>query len=461
MPDNPSSHRPANLHRPVWISLSCGLYWFAFSLTRPMISLYAASLGLGGIAIGCVLAVYAFLPMLAAIPGGLIADRWGKTAVLRAGSLLMLLSGMLYWASFEAWTLALAQLLAGLGQMSVWLAVQALITEGPQKGSESRFATFSLYMAIGQMIAPIISGYLSDRFGYKAVFAGYILSSLLLIWSAWQCREEAEARSRQQAAGPAQDSPNSNFGQRRFSQLRFGQRRSALRHRRLWRLRLPASANMAPAGKINAVLRQCLRLIGDRKFAVILLTTFISLFIVDVRTAYLPMHLESLNMSNTKVGILISIGAVSALFVRPIYPLLMTKLKFSWLLISTYAVSLLLLFVAPLLTGYALLAGLIFITGLALGINQPMTLSMIAGSTAAEERGLGVGLRLMSNRAAQLADPLLFGFFTSFTGLQASFLYVGCFLLLCCAFTVGLHLLSEKNTPKPKRSIPLLTDEGL
>ncbi|WP_059050082.1 MFS transporter [Paenibacillus senegalimassiliensis] len=411
----PTSPIPANHRNFIWVSISCGLYWFAFSLTRPIITLYAASLGLHGLSIGIVLAVYALLPMLAAIPGGFIADRFGRSTVLRVGSFMMLGSGLLYWISGGPWSLALAQLLAGLGQMAVWLAVQVLITEGPAQGNESRFATFSLYMAIGQMLAPILSGYLADHFGYRMVFAGYILTSVLLIFTSWQCRDEAPSTAPSKEASDASSLPLENT----------------------WE-------------KIRHWLGQCLGLLRNRSFAVILLTTFISLFIVDVRTAYLPLHLESLGISNTKVGLLVSIGAVSALFVRPIYPRLMARLSFGWMLILTYAVSLPLLFIAPLLTNFYGIAALVFITGLALGINQPLTLSMIAHSTAPEERGLGIGLRLMSNRAAQLMDPLLFGFFTAFVSLQASFLLVGVLLLACCVFTVQLHFSAERSPRSPE-----------
>ncbi|MGP0584651.1 MFS transporter [Paenibacillus timonensis] len=419
MPESTISVSPAMHRNFIWISLSCGLYWFAFSLTRPIIALYASSLGLQSAAIGMVLAVYALLPMLAAIPGGFIADRFGRTTVLRVGSVMMLLSGLLYGISAGPWTLAIAQLIAGLGQMAVWLAVQVLVTEGPAQGNESRFATFSLYMAIGQMTAPIVSGYLADRFSYKMVFAGYILSSLLLIFTSWRCREDQGAQP-----GPAEDPAETAEFE-------------------------AASAYVAnpTTGNGKRWFEQCLKLLKNRKFAVILLATFISLFIVDVRTAYLPLHLESLGISNTRVGLLVSIGALSALFVRPIYPRLMAKLGFGKTLFLTFAVSLLLLFTAPFLTNFYAIAALVFVTGLALGINQPMTLSMIAVSTVPEERGLGVGLRLMSNRAAQFMDPLMFGCFTTFASLQTSFVLVGLLLLACCAFALQLYLSAEKDRP--------------
>ncbi|GIP51521.1 MFS transporter [Paenibacillus vini] len=414
-----SMHRLPQLsssrYSPLWISISCGLYWFAFSLTRPIISLYASSLGMEGIGIGAVLAVYSLMPLIAAIPGGLIADRLGRTFVLRTGALTMLASGLLYWLSSGPGLLALAQLLAGLGQMAVWLAVQVLITEGPKQGSESRFATFSLYMALGQMIAPVLSGFLSDHYGYSLVFAGYTLTSLLLTLAAWRCKETAPDTTESAAT------------------------------------EIPEPAPLTMRAKMAVLFQQCSSLLKNRYFVVILMTTFISLFILDIRTTYLPIQLQSLEMSNTRVGLLVSAGALSAVFVRPIYPWLMARLPFSRLLILTYAVSLLLLFITPLLTNYYSLMALVLVTGLALGINQPMTLSMIARSTAPEERGLGIGLRLMANRAAQLMNPLLFGVFTSFANLGTAFLLVGLFLLLSCSFTVWLYSTTEAGRDKAAR----------
>jgi MFS family permease len=386
---------------PFWISLSCGLYWFAFSLTRPIFSVYAHSKGIDGFELGAVLAVYALLPLLAAIPGGFLADAVGRTNVLRAGAALMVASGAAYLYADGLWMLILAQMLAGVGQMAVWLAVQVLITGGSKEGREGRFATFSLYMALGQMIAPILAGFLSDRYGFQAVFLGYLVINLLLLVGAWQCRDDE-----------------------------YAQRKKAM------------GKNRVPhAGSgVRGMAAQIVRLVRNLKFAVILLTTFIAMFIMDVRSAFLPVYLDSRHMSHMQIGMLVSVGA----FVRPIYPRLMRTFGFRSVLIMTYAVSLLLLFVVPLLQGFSSLAVLIFVTGLALGVNQPLTLSMVANYTDPNERGLGIGLRLMANRASQLIDPLLFGVFSVFVGIRGAFVLVGAVLAIFCLGTIWLFMKAEK-----------------
>jgi MFS family permease len=390
-----------------WISLSCGLYWFAFSMTRPIISVYALSNGITGLQLGTVLSVYALLPMIVAVPSGFIADAIGRTNVLRVGAGMMIGSGVVYLISNQFWILVMAQILARIGQMAVWLAVQVMITGGSKEGSEGRFATFSLYMALGQLLAPVLSGFLSDHNGYTTVFIGYTFTSMLLFVSAWKCQDESFEKKLSDTA-------------------------------------INKTLNLHNAtSSLRVMAFQSSRLIRNRIFAVILLTTFISLFIMDVRTAYLPVYLESLSMSHTQIGLLISSAALSSLFVRPIYPILIRKIGFRQLLIWTYIVSLLLLFLSPILHNYYALFGIVFITGLALGINQPLTLSMIAKFTEPSERGLGIGLRLMANRTSQLLDPLLFGIFTAVIGIRGAFIGVGLILAFFCLATFWLYIRFE------------------
>mgnify|MGYP001175584359 FL=1 len=375
-----------------WVSLSCGLYWFAHSMTRPVIALYGADLGLTPSRISAILTVYAFVPMLLAIPGGSLADALGRIRVLRWGALLMVLSGCLYAAGRTFEMLLAAQLLAGVGQMAVWLVVQVLITdEEAGEGQHQRIATFSAYMVLGQLLAPLAGGFIADLAGYPAVFAAYLAICVLLCLAVWFCRETKAKEERHRAA-------------------------------------LPHFATMFAKSR---------RLLRNRLFAATLWCTFIVLFITDVRMTFLPLYLQPV-MSNTELGSLVSAGALSGLFVRPLYPWLVRRFSYRAILSGTFAVSLGLLLFTPLLKHYIAFLVLVFVTGIALGINQPLTLSLISQSTPAEDRGLGVGLRLMANRGAQMLDPVLFGFFAAKVGMSGAFWLVGLFLLVCSAYTVYL-----------------------
>src|SRR5690606_9708378 len=99
----------------------------------------------------------------------------------------------------------------------------------------------------------------------------------------------------------------------------------------------------------------------------------------------------------------------------------------------------------PLLSSYIGFVILIFVTGIALGFFQPLTLSLISISTPSEERGLGIGLRLMANRASHMLDPLLFGVFILWFGIAYAFWLIGLLLLILSIITIYLFYV-----PKPR-----------
>jgi MFS family permease len=381
-----------------YILLSGLFYWLAHSLTRPIIALYAQSLGISEMKIGFVIGIYAVLPFLLAIPSGGIADSIGRVKVLRIGALLMFISGLLYMFAFNIYLLVIAQIVAGIGQMTVWLVIQVLVTTDKQNQPQ-RIASFTVYNAIGQMMGPLIGGFLSEKYNMTLSFGVYTLISFLLILLVYQLKET-----------DTYDIPDSKINIKKM---------------------------YANGG----------RLLKNKGFIATLLCTFIVLFIIDVRMTFLPIYLQEINISPFKIGILISIGAFSALLVKPIYPTLIEKLGYKVLLAVTFISSLSLLFLTPFLTHFFGFIILILFSGVALGINQPLSLSLISESTNENERGIAVGLRLMSNRLAQLIDPLLFGIVTLYISIKAAFLLTGLLLFVLSIVTV-LLLQTEKRKEK-------------
>ncbi|OMP66258.1 MFS transporter [Domibacillus epiphyticus] len=382
----------------LYILLSGLFYWLAHSLTRPIIALYAQSLDISEVNIGFVVGIYAVLPFFLAIPGGGIADAIGRVKVLRIGALLMFISGLLYMSAFNIYLLIIAQIVAGIGQMTVWLVIQVLVTAGKQNQPQ-RIASFSVYNAVGQTIGPLIGGFLSEKYNMTLSFGVYTFISFLLILMVYQLKETKLY----------------NLSDKKIN--------------------------------IKKMYANSGRLLKNKGVVAALLCTFIVLYIIDVRMTFLPIYLQEINFSPFKIGILISIGAFSAFLVKPIYPALIEKLGYKVLLAVTFISSLSLLFVTPFLTHYFGFVLLILFSGVALGINQPLSLSLISENTDENERGIAVGLRLMSNRLAQLIDPLLFGIVTLYISIKAAFLLTGVLLFILSLLTV-VFLETEKRKEK-------------
>jgi MFS family permease len=384
-----------NTKKSLLFILYSGLfYWLAHSLTRPIVALYAQSLGVSEVEIGIIIGVYAVLPFLFAIPSGGIADSIGRVKVLQIGAIFMLLSGIFYMIATNIYLLIIGQIFAGLGQMVVWLVIQVLITAEKDNQSE-RIASFSVYNTIGQLLGPLIGGFLSEKYNMTFTFAVYTILSFLLILFTFQIKEQANIL-----------------------------------------------INNLP---IKKMYKKSLDLLKNRGIVATLLCTFIVLFIIDVRITFLPIYLQEIGMSPFKIGILISLGAWSALLIKPIYPVLIRILGYKFLLVVTFIFSLNLLFLSPLLSNFFSYAVLFLFSGLALGINQPLSLSMISDQTTINDRGIAIGLRLMANRLSQLIDPLLFGIIAVIAGFKIAFFIIGFFLLLLSILTVILLQLEEKR----------------
>jgi MFS family permease len=393
---------------PWFVILVSGLfYWLAHSLTRPLIALYAQSLGIDEVKIGFIVGIYAVLPFLLAIASGGMADSIGRVKVLRIGAILMLVSGIFYMISTNIYLLMISQIIAGLGQMTVWLVIQVLITDSNQNQAE-RIASFTVYNTVGQMMGPLIGGFLAEKYSISISFAVYTAFSILLVILAFQLKEPTTKRI--------------NMG----------------------------------TYSIKDMYTKSFALLKNRGIIATLLCTFIALFILDVRMTFLPIYLQDIGISPFKIGILISLGTSTALFIKPIYPVLIRVLGIKTLLTITFAISLSLLFITPLLNHFYSFVLLLVFSGIALGINQPLSLSMISEQTSANERGIAVGLRLMANRLAQFMDPILFGILTALIGIKLTFILIGFLLLVLSVVTISLLQAKER-----KRKVPSLKEKAL
>ncbi|RCW77251.1 MFS transporter [Saliterribacillus persicus] len=387
------------------ISISCGLYWLAHSTIRPIISLYANNNGATDWEIGIILGIYAFFPFFLAIPIGGLVSTFDKNKLLQIGAWLMVVSAGLYIISNSFWMLLIAQTVAGIGQLFVWLIFQVMITEGKSKSNHTRIATFSLYMALGQLLGPLLGGVLSDTFGYSAAFMLYGVICILLTVVSYLLKSDIKV---------------TEYKKPDFLEM----------------------------------YKESARLLKNLGFVAALLFSFIVLFIIDARMSFLPIYMETLSFSNTVIGLLLSVASFSALLIKFIYPYLIKRLGYMKLLIGSFSFSILLLYLAPLPHNYFTMGILIFITGIALAINQPLSLSLISEQTREDQRGIAFGMRLMGNRGAQLVDPLVFGAISSIFYLEFAFWIVAVFLTLLSVLAIAMFAAANSRKEAKAAYVP-------
>ncbi|GGG01192.1 MFS transporter [Paenibacillus abyssi] len=365
------------------------LYCIALLGTRPIVSLFVYETGGSEALIGILVSLYALLPMLLAIRIGKWLDRFGARSVTLWGGAGMLLAIALPSLLANIPTLFFSQLMMGFSQICVLISLQK--TVGNLPGDRDRlFATFSLSGSTGELIGPLMSGFLYERFGFSVSFAASaaciaiaLLMGLLISRSAWRSGEPLERQEQ-----PGAIASNNTWGLLRTANLR------------------------------NA-----------------LIISGLVLYSKDLFVAYFPIYATNLGMSSGRIGIILSLMAAMSILVRVTQFYLVRRFGRGRLLFVTLLLSAAAYLLIPLSEWPILLTVLAMALGVGLGLGQPLSLVFALNSSPSGRQGEVLGMRLTFNRASQFGAPILFGVIGSAAGVSPIFWLSGGVLLFGAFFT--------------------------
>lgn len=147
---------------------------------------------------------------------------------------------------------------------------------------------------------------------------------------------------------------------------------------------------------------------------------------VAVRQAFLPVYLQSLDVSATRIGLLLSLGGLAAVMVRPVMPSISRALGGS---ARALVAAMLAVAVSVAVTGaigdYGLLVAVTVLAGVGTGVGLPLSIVTVASHVDARQRGVALGVRLSLNRVAQLAAPVAIGAVIAASGFALGFALAG------------------------------------
>ena len=371
------------------------VYWAAHTMLRPLVGPFVLDLGGTAAQASTALAAFAVLPTVLAIPIGFLVDRLGHRRLLVWGSLAMIAGGGLLLLGTIPAVIA-GQLVVGLGTLAVWVALQAAATL-PTGAAETRdernrrIASFSLFVSAGQLVGPALGGAVAELAGFRTSVGVFVGLSVLLVVV-------------------------THLGVRRATAVPAA---------------AAGAASVALLPGLGRSYLDALRLLRSRAVLITVAASFLALVVLDLRTAFQPLHLQSIGFSPLWTGLLLTTAATASFISRPAFGPLVRWLP------------------APLLVGLVLGVGSVSVAavnGFALGFAQPLTLALMADHTDAAQRGLAVGIRSMANRGAQLADPVAFGLLLAAFGTRTAFLAMGAALLVLSVVT-GLAFVWVRPPP--------------
>lgn len=356
----------------------------AVSAARPMVSYAVLSIGGPPVALGIVASAFALVPLVAALPLGRWMDRLGPAPFLVVGTLLVAVSCLVLPVLSSVSALALDQMLLGLGQVQLAIAVQALIAARVARDRyEGAFGWFTVAVSLGQLLGPLGAGLLIGTARVSAAglrvaflgaaaagFIGFALATLVLV---------ADLRRRAGGSTSTRVRPVARGANR-------GSRRGRL-------------ARVGPVLLVSAVI----------------------VVTADAISVYLPALGLARGIPAATVGILLSVRAGASMLSRLAMGRLAVRVGRRRLLLGSLAIGGLGLLALPLVADAGVMAGLMLLIGLGLGIGQPLTMSWIARDAPADGQAAALGVRISANRLGQLVAPVSLGLMASLAGLPVVF----------------------------------------
>lgn len=326
--------------------------------------------GYSPLAVGVLMALYALTQVFLSLPAGRYADRHGLKRPV-AISVVAAAAGSGLAVAFPVFpVLCLAALLTGGATGAAVIALQrhvGRIVEGPTQLKQA-FSWLAIGPAFSNFLGPFAAGLVIDHAGFRAAFA--LMAVFPLVCWYW--------------IRTAQEVP------------------------------LTEEQRSRPRGRAWDLWREPL-------FRRLMLVNWLLSSAWDVHTFVVPVLGHERGLSASVIGTILGVFAAAAAAVRLVLPLIAARLR-EWSAIAAAMVATTVIYAVYPFMQLALTMGLCSVLlGFALGMVQPMVLSMLHQITPEHRHGEAVGMRMMVINASSVAMPVLFGSAGAVVGVTAVF----------------------------------------
>lgn len=354
-------------------------YQIMINITRPIVSLYADHMGASMAEVGYLAATYAFFPLLLAIPIGKISDRIGDRLPTILGTIGVAIGIFVPFLFESMWALYVSQALVGISQIFINVNLQNMIgTLSTVEHRDRNYSRFSLGVAVGSLIGPVMGGYLADHFTYSTAYLAATAIGIVPIILAVSL--PLLIRKRRTTEIPSK-------GQSSFNLLKNKQLRKAL------------------------------------------VASSLVLYSRDIYVAYFPLYATDLGYSISTIGWILTVMGLASVVVRSALPMLINQLGRERVLMMTLSLAGIAYLTIPIFNHIIIFYIIAALMGIGLGCGQPLSMTTIYNASPASRKAEALGLRLATNRFSQVIAPLLFGSIGTLVGLAPVFYLSGLFLI--------------------------------
>ena len=327
--------------------------------SRVAVSLDALSLGANAATVGTLLALFALLPMLFAIPAGRLADRVGVRGPMLAGSIGIAGAAIIATAIPGLPALFVTAVLLGVSFMSFQVATQYAAGEmGPPDARTRNFGLLAVGYSASSIGGPLVTGFMIDHVGFRAAFGLLALLPLVPI--------AVLGMNRVPFPGP-HPAHAAHAGSRTFELMR------------------------------NPALRR-----------VFLINGMITLA-WELHTLFVPIYGNAIGLSASKIGVVLAAFAMATFTVRLSMPLISRHVPEHRVLTLALYLAALVYLAIPFSRSASMLMLLSFCLGLGLGVGQPMVMALLHTLAPPGRMGEAAGVRMSLMNSMAVAVPLVFG----------------------------------------------------
>lgn len=358
---------PMTLHILLLLTV---LTHIGFAGSRLAVPLFAVDQDATPFVVGTVVALYAALPAVLALPAGRITDRLGFRIPLVFGTAGVFAALLLPYFWPQLTTLYFTATLLGVAFMAFQLATQTLAGAIAEPAQRARnFSLVSLAFATANLTGPLIAGVLIDRIGHAHTFMALAVPLIpAVVIAALGSRWLPDVKTKSEAQrGGVMD---------------------------LLRIK-PLRDTLVASGIVSAAW--------------------------DVYQFLMPIYGRALGLSATAIGLIMSAFAVSIILVRLVLPFALKRAGEAQLLTYAMFVACAAFTLFPFFEGAWALAAASFLLGVGCGCGQPLSMTLVYSASPPGRAAEATGMRLTVNQVMHVSIPLVFGAVGSVAGFAPVF----------------------------------------
>ena len=362
------------------LSYQASLMQAAWTGVRLMIGYRALALGADPFFLGLVASCFALPALVFGLPAGRLTDRVGGSVVASTGMVIFALGTTAAIVLPGRWILLAAAVGIGFGQMLIMVGQQTFVANvSANRASDGAFGTLSAAASIGQLVGPPLVTIVASL----AIFGGGT-------------------------------NPNTTVGLTVCVALIMLGTPAYLALRRTDRALTPARiADDEDPARVSELLRTP----GMWRSLVVSGAVLVSL---DLMYAFVPIWATEQGISAMMVGLLLALRALVSVVSRLGLTRLVDRFGRRVLIITSIVAAVAALIAFPFVGAWGAIAVMIGL-GLGLGIPQPLTMAWVTSLTPSASHGATLGMRLTSNRLAQITLPLAVAAFAAPLGVLGIF----------------------------------------